>query len=389
VNVVSDFPSYGDLFRVARDQVLVLQAKLSRDAVERPGADANAMLAAACAAADQVVLQLLNVAAGAYLTSASGALLDRRMFDLFGLVRVPAGAGLVTQTFSLPAPAAGAFDIPAGTQVQTPDGVKYATVVDLPFPAGDSSLDVTARSVLTGSGQQVKAGTLSNIVSTISGAPAGLLTTNALASAGATDEETDAAFRARGRQFFTTVRRATLSSLVQGALAVPGVVTASVIEALDPNGRPSGVVELVVADAFTPDLMTYTPTPVAYQAQAQALAVAVSQALDEYRGAGIYVPVTVAVVAVLSVQLGLHFATGADPVATALRAQAAIVEYTNALPPGSTWVANTALGTLRGVPGLVFTGDELISPLGDVVPAGPLQVIRTALNLVNPAIPPS
>ena len=49
---------------------------------------------------------------------------------------------------------------------------------------------------------------------------------------------------------------------------------------------------------------------------------------------------------------------------------------------GEPLVVNDILTTLRLVPGLRFTGDEVTSPVGDVV-ATPLQVIRTTLGLVT------
>ena len=52
----------------------------------------------------------------------------------------------------------------------------------------------------------------------------------------------------------------------------------------------------------------------------------------------------------------------------------------NALPPGATFSRAEASDMLRLVPGLIVSGDEVISPTGDVVPLT-LQVLRTTMGL--------
>ena len=87
-----DFPGFSELFRVARDEILSRQARLSRDAVEREGMDANILIAGACAAADEVMGQLTTLAASLFLDSATGPALDRLVLDRYGLVKKPAAA---------------------------------------------------------------------------------------------------------------------------------------------------------------------------------------------------------------------------------------------------------------------------------------------------------
>jgi hypothetical protein len=209
------------------------------------------------------------------------------------------------------------------------------------------------------------------------------VTANALATAGATDEEEDASLRARARAFFTTARKGTKSALEQGALAVPGVVTASAIEVIDTEGAPARVVQLVIADQFTETLAEFseTPTPI-YQAQAQALAATVLAALEDVRAAGIEVKVFVAAVVLQPITLRLSFDAGADVPLTTLRARAAAVNYTNELSPGQTWDPAGVSARLAPIPGLFITGTEVASPNGMVIPT-PLQVIRTGLPIVT------
>ena len=99
--------------------------------------------------------------------------------------------------------------------------------------------------MLAGLNQQVKAETITSIIDFPSGGPADLVVTNAAATFGAANEETDITLRARARAFWSTARRGTLSAIKQGALAVPGIETASCFELVDPNtGYPDYLVEL-------------------------------------------------------------------------------------------------------------------------------------------------
>lgn len=209
----ADFPNFQDLFRVARDEILVRNAAISRDVVEREGTDANILVASGVAAADEVVGQLTDVAAGLFLDSARGDDLDRLVFDRYGLLRKPAAPSDGIVTFSLtPAGTANpaAFTIPSGTILQTPDGIQFITTVTTTFPALSLTLQVPVRSTLAGLSQQAKAGTITSIVSAITGSPSNLVVTNALATAGADDAELDDSLRDRARAFFTTARRGTI-----------------------------------------------------------------------------------------------------------------------------------------------------------------------------------
>jgi len=372
------------LFRIARDEALARNAKLAQDIIDRDGTDANILTAGAAAAAEEVISQISQVEAGLFLDSARGAALDRLVFDRYGLVRKPASAAVGEVQFTTTANNPGAFTIPSGTQLQTVDGTQYSTSASALFLAGFTGpVTVSVRSQLAGVDQQALSGTITSIISSIPGSPGDLVTANALATAGATDEEEDASLRARARAFFTTARKGTKSALEQGALAVPGVVTASAIEVIDTEGAPARVVQLVIADQFTETLAEFseTPTPI-YQAQAQALAATVLVALEDVRAAGIEVKVFVAAVVLQPITLRLSFDAGADVALTTLRARAAAVNYTNELNPGQTWDPAGVSARLAPIPGLFITGTEVASPNGMVIPT-PLQVIRTGLPIVT------
>ena len=378
-----DLPSFSTLFRIARDEALARNGNLSREAIEREGMDANILVATATAMADEDGGQLADLAASLFLGSARGEALDRLVFDRYGIPRQPAAASIGSVNFTTTVVSPTTFPIPTGAVMQTSDGIQFVTTETSVFVSGTTGpVTVAARSVLAGPDQDAKIGTIKNIVSQISGSPTDLAVTNPFATVGGDVEETDDHLRERARRFFTTARKGTLAAIEAAALGVPGIQTARAFEVLDVLGRPARQVQLVVADAFTEQFVTYDTEPPRFEVQSQAITTNVNAALADVRPAGIYVQVIVSNTVIQPVQLALTFQAGANVNDSALQARAAVTNLVNALSPGDPLQSADILGALQLVPGLQFTGDEIISPPGDVVPTS-LQVIRTTLGLVS------
>ena len=373
-----------DLATLAQNEILSQNALLSKDVAQRPATDLNILINVIAALADEIAGQLIYVSAGCFVGSAQGQQLDRLAADRFGLTRKSAAGSQGAVTFSLPAPSGTTFTIPDSTKLQALDGNQFLTVGNQVFLIGDSAIIVPVRSALAGSSQNELPNQITAVTGAISGAPANLTVTNTLATFGASDDESDANFRNRIQSFFVTARRGTLSAIEQGALQVPGVVTANAIEVLDSVGRPARLVLLAITDQYTDQFANYSVVPPAYVTQSQQFAAAVFAGLNDYRAAGIYVQVTVAQVILQQVVLSLTFQAGANVDLTANLAKAAIVNYTNALIPGAPWVPANAQLALLSIPGLQITGGEIVSPQG-VVSAFPLQAIRTGFGLVATA----
>jgi hypothetical protein len=378
-----DVPTFRDYFTLARNEILVRNAAISAEIVQRDGTDANILVAAAAATADEVSGQVAELTAASFLDSAEGQALDTYVFDRYGLIRKAAAPAVGSVQFTSATPAPGAFSIPAGTRLRSQDGIEFVTTVSATYPAlSVGPVTVAVRSSLGGISQQAKANTITSIVDAIAGSVSDLAVNNPLATAGASDAETDESLRDRARRFFTSARRGTLGAILAAALGVLGVTSASIFEDIEGNGSVARSTQLFVADSYTDRLASLTPTPPTYATQSQVLAATVEAALEDVRAAGIRVFVRVAVVSLLPVQLSLGFMTGFDPDTVALEARAAIVGYTNALPPGATWSPVDAINKLRAVPGLLITGGEIVSPVGPVTPRT-LEVIRSTLPLVT------
>lgn len=394
-----DFPNFQTLFQIARNEALAKNAQLTQDAIDREGSDANILIASAVAASDEVMGQLITTSAGQFLDSANGDALDRLLFDRYGLVRKVASAAVGSVAFSTTVNNPAPFTIPTGTRLSTSEGLSFETVGNTLFPAGTTGpIYVTVRSLLAGANQQAAINTINNLVGTVPYAPADLTVTNPIATAGASDRESDSEFRERGRTFYTTVQRGTLSAITQGALSVPGVVSASTYEFLDSSGLPNKRVACVIADKYTDALVYFTNSIPAYEAQSKVLAQNVFNALEAYRPAGVFVQVQLAQVVPQPVSLSLSFRAGYDIDVVANSARAVIANYINSLQPGEDLYLQPMIQVLQGVEGLLVTNNEIVSPANQgsaadpLVVTTPLQVLRTSLALVrasssNPSTP--
>lgn len=377
-----DAPTFQDYFNIGRAEVLSRSDKITVEAIDRRGTDVNALIAAFAAMADEVTGQIARVEAAMLIGRSRGKDLDRVAFDRYGLLRQPATPAVGSVAFSTTAPAPGSFNIPEKTLLQSSDGTQFQTTAAVVFPSSSTGPVLAAvRSSEAGSATQAAEGTITNILSSIAGAPADLRVTNPLATAGAGDAEPDDLFRGRALAFFLTARRGTVEAIRQGALAVPGIRSATVFEALDALGRPAKTLQLIISDQFTDALAQLATVPPAYAVQSQVLCEQVFLALVDSRAAGIYVDVILARVVLQSVTLALAFKAGADADQVALRARARVVGYVNSLRPGQRFKPAEASQALRFVPGLAWTGNEIYSPLGDVVPM-PLEVLRSTMGVV-------
>lgn len=379
-----DFPNFTDYFRRGRNEALRRNRALALSAIERDGSDANILVASGAAMAEQVTAQLAVVESGLFLDSAKGQKLDRYVYDRYNMLRKPAASAVGSVQFSLPTPNPTAFPIPANTALQTGDGRRYLTTAASTFPAGSlGPISVPVVSALAGVKQQAGPGLITNLVSTLAGSPATLVVTNQLATAGAADREMDDSLKNRARKFWTTAQKGTRGALEADAAGVAGVVKAVANESVDTSGNPVRYVELVVADQFTDALIRQGITPPSYEAQAQSLARTVYNSLADTRVFGMPVVVRVAQQVLLPISLQLRYQAGADPLTVDLFARAIATAYTNELVPGQTWLHAELVTRLRSTPGLQWTGSEVLSPGGDVVPATSLQVLRTSMSLVQ------
>lgn len=374
-----DLPSYNALARIGRTEMLVRNPRLSPEELDRKGSDLNNLVASAAAMADECIGQLASVRADLYVGTARGDALDRLITDRYpDLVRKQAAPSYGYAVFSFATLPTTAFSIPDATVLSTADGVQFLTVGATSVPVGTSSKTVPIRSLLAGSNQKASVGKINNILGPIAGAPAtGMTVTNASATFGGEDKETDSDYAVRYTLHYLAARRATIGAIQQAVLAVPGVVKATVFENIDVLGRPIGYVQVVVADSYTEQFVTSGSLPAAYVNQLANLTSQIDTILLEWRAAGVGVVVRFASVILQSIRIVLAYAAGADQTAVNNIVLAKMIQYVNNLPPGQRVRLVDLQRLVRETSGVYYTGNEIITPTGDVVPL-PGQALRTS-----------
>jgi len=380
-----DTPTFPQLFKIARDEVLSRSPSLTREVVDRPGTDANAIVAAGAVVGDELVGQLARVTADSFLTSAAKEKLDRLVFDRYRLTRNGATPALGEVQFRTTTPVALGFTIPVGTKVTTASGTEFLTTAAASFPtASTGPVTVAVVSTLAGLDQHARPGTITSIPAAVVGAPSDLTVSNALATVGAGNAELDSELRSRAQLFYSTAYRGTHPALVRGALTVPGVRTAAAYDATNEFGDPARWVQVVVTDQFAEQFVQASETTPVYDAQAQSLATSVNAALEEFRAAGIYVVTSVGVVSLVAITLALRVRLGFEEASVLSQAKAFAQDYVNGLTSGENLVIADLDNAIARVPGVEPLGGSVVSPTSDLV-AGATTAFRTSESLITVA----
>lgn len=374
-----DLPSFFDIFKIGKSEALIRNGLLSPTEIDRKGSDLNILFAAAAAMADECIGQLAKVRGDLYVGTARSAALDRLITDRYpDLIRKQAAPSFGYANFSFSPAVTASFTIPDGTTLSTADNVQFITVGDFPVALGDTTARVPIRSVLAGFSQKASALKINNITSTILGAPtSGMTVTNTAATFGGEDRENDSDYALRYRLRYLAARRATLGAIEQAILSVPGIVKANVFENLDTLGRPIGYVQAVVADNFTEQMVNSAVVPATYATQQAMLTNQLDQVLLEWRAAGVGVQVTVATVTLQTVRIELSFISGVNEEVVTNNVKTAVIQFINALDPGEMLRLADLRSLIQRIPGVYYTGNEVVTPTGDIQPL-PGEVLRTS-----------
>jgi len=368
---MADLPTRLDLFSLGADYLNQRATKIDPSQVFVLGSDANIFVGSQSVVADTITKQLAYSFARLYLDGATGDDLDRLAFDRYGLTRKGASAALGAVTFTRATFAAGGGSIPLGTILTTQTGVQYITTTVATF--GNSSLGpafANVRAVQAGKISQVGANAINGFATASALFDPSISVINPLTTAGGEDAEDDDTFRSRVRDFWNTARRGVLAAIEQGALTVPGVVSAQAVEVLSGLGQPARVVNLYISDSSG---------VASVQLGSQVLA-----ALYDYRAAGIAVILSTSIPLIVPIHLSLSFQAGIDTAALSTLVQAAIFSYVNSLPVNGTLLLSGLYTVLQRFTsnGLIVSQGSIISPAGDLTP--PIgQTIRTTLASIT------
>lgn len=360
------------MFGIGRLYLLTRAKTIDANEVDTRGSDANLFVGSTSVVGAHVVRHLAYSVARLFLDSAEEEDLDRLAFDRYGEARKGASPAVGQVRLWRTSLTGGIGDVPVGTKLIALTGAEYITSANAHFGVGDFTVLVDVRAVQAGKGPQVGRNQIRKPGPGVAFFDTTIQVANDDPTAGGEDREDDPTFRNRLRDFWLSARRGTLGAIEYGAMMVPGIVSATAIEALDGSASPARIVNLFIADSSG---VASVP-----------LARAVRVQLADYRAAGINVIVWPSMPSIVTIVLRLAFQSQIDTVALTQRVITAVVEFVNALPVSSPLL----IGELHAVlvrfkrDGLIVTDKTIVAPAGDVYPTVG-KTLRTTLANVSEA----
>jgi hypothetical protein len=374
-------PTREDLFQIGAQEILARSAsrpersRISPAAIFTEGTNVNVLLASMSAMGDECLRHLAIREAARVLDTAEDEDLDRAVQNFVSrdIPRLQARPSLVPLRISrsIPPSAGAAINIARGTKVRTPAGIEFETLEICSLSASSTGpVSVEAQAVKVGPEGNVEAGTISQWVTTPSDPY--LVVTNSELASGGDYVETNAAYRARAKDFFRAARRGVIGAIEYGAGLVSGVRSATAEELVDENGLPTGVVRMYIADALG--------------RANSSLIESVSRVLSEYRCCGIWVTLVGAIPSYQQIQYALSFKDGTNIANAREQLKLLTVAVVNMLAPSEP-LRLSLLGSLaRQISGAVVPSYGVEIPAADVTPIRG-RVIKTSYDrvLVNGA----
>jgi len=322
-----------------------------------------------------LILQVLQTTRAA---TSTGSDLDSWMADM-SLTRLPAVTAVGAVTFSRYTPT-GAALIPAGALVRTADGTQtFAVTIDptnsawnaatggYALAAGVASLTVAVVAQTAGSGGNVQANAVSQLVTAIPGID---LVTNQAALQNGLDAETDAALRARFQNFIESRSRATPIAVGYAVSSIQQGLNYTLQENVDPTGATRMGSFVVTVD----DGSGYPSA---------SLLATIGGAVEAVRPVGSIFTVQPPVVLTANVSMTITVAAGATKVTIIALVGTAIQSYVNALTIGTplpltklAQLAYQASPAVTNVSAITINvlGQDLISSVASVIKAGTVAV---------------
>jgi hypothetical protein len=349
-------PSFDDLLEQFVSEAQAQRAELAF----ADGDVSEAMAHGAGAMADVVLRYAAQAFRDTFFTTSKGDALTQVISDHIGLEREPATAAQVTVRLTRTSGGAGGT-IPAGTVFATAtgaDGVEVRFDLDAPLVVGagnNGPFNVVATCTIDGPTGNVATGTITRILDLASLFDNTFTVTNLAAAGGGNDVEGDEAYLLRARQWWQTLRRGTLAALDFGARQVVSVRVARATEDEEYD------VTLAVSDAdgnSTAEMVADTELE-----------------LENWRAAGVEVPVVGSTPLVVDVVGELDVDEGIDRAVLAPRVNAAIAARIRKQRQGEPLHLDSIKAAGIAVDPDGINAINLTTPSATVTPT-PAQVIR-------------
>jgi len=344
--------------------------RVTAAAVYTTGTNVNSALAGAAAMADEVMRHAAIRYGELFLDSAEGDALERVVTDHVEANltrRQPSPAVVPLNIARAYSPQfASPFTLAAGTVVRTEGGIEFKTLSDVNFPAstfGNRAVD--AQALLAGTAGNVDYGTIRQFAQ----APTdtGITVNNLDYAAGGSDIESDRDYLARAKLERGARKMGVETSLLAAALAQPGVKSAVVVESLNDEGDPDGLISIYVADINGRSNSTMVGM--------------VQSALRSVRVCGIIPYVVGSTPTTQSVMYAVSYAPNTDATVAASRLRALTASMINELATGETLQRSMLFAIARTIPGIIVDDNSVYYPSEDVTPT-PGSSIKTRSDLI-------
>ena len=298
---------------------------------------------------------ILQVLAMTRAATSNGADLDSWVGD-FALVRLPGISASGTVTFSRYTTGLAAI-VPSGTLVRTTDASQsfvvqadtanaawVASANGYQIGANNASVDVPVSALVAGSAGNVQGGAITQLASAIAGVDT---VSNAVATLGGLDAESDAALRLRFVNYINSRSRATLTA-VESAIASVQQGLRWLIEENVSSAGSANIGHFIV----TVDDGSGSPSA--------ALLTSVQEAIEAVRPVGSTYAVRPPVIVGVTVSLSLEVTAGTSKPAVAAAAIQAIASYVNALPIGPTLAVSKLISLVHGADAAVVSVSDVL-----------------------------
>jgi uncharacterized phage protein gp47/JayE len=305
--------------------------------------------------------------------TSNGADLDSWVAD-YGLARLPAVAASGTVTLLRNSTINIVLVAPGGA-VRTGDGtVSFAIGIDAgnaawniaanayAFSIGQGSITVPIVALTSGAAGNVQPGTISLIASSMPGVDS---VTNASATTGGLDAESDAALRVRASRYFASLSKATTVAITGAVTAIQQGLTVLVLE----NTPASGQLIVVVDDG--------TGNPPASLLQAA------YGAVDAVRPVGTVFTVQPPAVESVAITAVLTTASGANHAAIVGQVSTAITAMVDSLPIGATLPITRVAAVAYNISANVLNVAVSLNNAGNDIVPGSNMVVRVSSVVVS------
>lgn len=234
-----ELPTFQELYDAGKTEAQTRQPSLTDF---EPGSALDALAGAGAVLADDVLRVGLHAWRAAYVDTATGVDLDRRIEDFGGPTRLMASAATVVLTITRGA-YVGSYTLPVDSEItgEAPDGSTVAFTTDGEAVLGVGAPSVTVQATCTATGRS--GNVPPDTIDTYASLPAGLTIGHDDRAAGGSEgepytDEGDDAYRSRYKLFLRAQQPGTVAALEYGALLVSGVSFAVVDEStVDPESE--------------------------------------------------------------------------------------------------------------------------------------------------------